>query len=51
MSEELVTRQGTGIINFEESAMSVDSVINQNSLIQQGQKKVMKPGPRGLNRR
>lgn len=44
MSEELVTRQGTGIINFEESAMSVDSVINQIALIQQVQKKVMKPG-------
>lgn len=44
MNDELAVRESYGVVNFEEYAMSVDSVINQIALIQQIQKKVMRPG-------
>lgn len=42
--EELAIRQETGLLNFEEYAMSVEGVVRQIMLIQEVQKKVMKQG-------
>lgn len=44
MGENLVVQGNYGVINFEEYAMSVDSVVKQIELIQTVMKKVMKDG-------
>lgn len=41
---EVATRQGYGVINFEESAMSVESMVHQINLIQKVQRTVMRQG-------
>jgi hypothetical protein len=44
MNEGLAVQQDSGLMNFEEYAMSVDSVVRQIALIQEVQKKVMRQG-------
>lgn len=42
MSEEIAIRENYGVVNFEEYAMSVDSVVRQVNLVQEIMSKVMK---------
>ncbi len=44
MGENLAVQENYGVVNFEEYAMSVDSVVKQIELIQTVMKKVMKDG-------
>jgi hypothetical protein len=44
MENQVACRENYGVVNFEEYAMSVDSVVHQIALIQEVQRKVMKSG-------